>query len=46
MVRLSGRPCYGHGGVLTSFEMIVEDVTERKALEEQLRQSQKMRRSG
>ncbi len=44
-VRLSGRPLVDAGS-LAGFEMIVEDVTERKVLEEQLRQSQKMEAVG
>lgn len=43
-VRLSGRPYADSRG--RGFEMIVEDVTERKILEEQLRQSQKMEAVG
>jgi PAS domain S-box-containing protein len=45
-VRLSGRPFQEPDGRLAGFEMIVEDVTERKVLEEQLRQSQKMEAVG
>ncbi|HVO35982.1 MAG TPA: PAS domain S-box protein [Gemmatimonadales bacterium] len=41
-VRLSGRPIPQSDGELSGFEMIVEDVTERHALEAQLRQAQKM----
>ncbi|MEK6769911.1 MAG: PAS domain S-box protein, partial [Gemmatimonadota bacterium] len=40
-VRLSGRALL-EAGALQEFEMIVEDVTQRQALEEQLRQAQKM----
>jgi PAS domain S-box-containing protein len=41
-VRISGRPFRDEDGTLQGFEMLVEDVTERRLLEEQLRQSQKM----
>jgi PAS domain S-box-containing protein len=45
-VRLSGRPVRGPGGVVAALEVFVEDVTERLALEDQLRQSQKMQAVG
>ncbi len=45
-VRLSGRAVMdGHGAVI-AFEVIAEDVTERRQLEEQLRQAQKMEAVG
>ncbi|HYU89698.1 MAG TPA: PAS domain S-box protein, partial [Gemmatimonadales bacterium] len=42
LVRLSGRAVRRPAGTIDCFETIAEDVTERRALEEQLRQSQKM----
>jgi PAS domain S-box-containing protein len=44
-VRLSGRPVR-EGGEVVAFEMIAEDVTERRALEDQLRHAQKMEAIG
>jgi two-component system cell cycle sensor histidine kinase/response regulator CckA len=45
-VRLSGRAVLKPDGTFDSFEMIAEDVTERRSLEDQLRQSQKMEAVG
>jgi len=45
-VRLSGRAVLDAKGDAESFEMIAEDVTERRSLEQQLRQSQKMEAVG
>jgi PAS domain S-box-containing protein len=45
-VRLSGRAVVEHHGHAPVFEMIAEDVTERLAIEEQLRQSQRMEAVG
>jgi PAS domain S-box-containing protein len=41
-VRLSGRAVADDSGRVSEFEVIVEDVTERRRLEDQLRQAQKM----
>ncbi len=45
-VRSAGRATLDQQGETTGFEMIVENVTERRTLEEQLRQSQKMEAVG
>ncbi len=45
-VRLSGRVLYDDTGGPSGFEMIVEDISERRALEHQLRHSQKMEAVG
>ncbi|HEY0566333.1 MAG TPA: ATP-binding protein, partial [Terriglobales bacterium] len=46
IVRVSGRVVTDTNGEPLSFEMIAEDVTERRTLEEQLRHSQKMEAVG
>ncbi len=45
-VRLSGRVVRGSGGGVEGYEVIIEDITERRALEAQLRQAQKMEAVG
>jgi len=45
-VRLSGRLVHDPGGATDYYEMIAENVTERRALEHQLRQAQKMEAVG
>src|SRR5260370_16105430 len=45
-VRLSGRPLTDEQGLVQSFEFIAEDVTERRYLEQELRQVQKIEAVG
>jgi PAS domain S-box-containing protein len=45
-VRISGTQIRGKDGQVSHFEVIVEDVTQQRGLEEQLRQAQKMEAVG
>jgi PAS domain S-box-containing protein len=45
-VRLSGRAVRAAGGAVEGYEVIIEDITERRTLEAQLRQAQKMEAVG
>ncbi len=46
LVRLSGHPFYNEAGELDGFEVIAEDITERRILEGTLHQAQKMQALG
>jgi signal transduction histidine kinase/ActR/RegA family two-component response regulator len=46
LVRVSGRMLEAKGGRVEGFELLVEDVSERRILEDQLRQAQKMETVG
>jgi PAS domain S-box-containing protein len=46
LVRVSGRMLEARGGRIEGFELFVEDVSERRSLEDQLRQAQKMETVG
>jgi two-component system, cell cycle sensor histidine kinase and response regulator CckA len=46
LVRVSGRMIETRGGRVEGFELFVEDVSERRILEDQLRQAQKMETVG
>ena len=45
-VRLNGRPLTDEQGAVQAFEFIAEDVTERRSLEQELRQAQKIEAVG
>lgn len=45
-VRIMGRARHGDDGSVQGYDVIVEDITEQKALEDQLRQAQKMEAVG
>src|SRR2546427_181079 len=45
-VRLNGRPLIDEQGAVQTFEFIAEDVTERRSLEQELRQAQKIEAVG
>ena len=45
-VRLNGRPLTDEQGAVQTFEFIAEDVTERRSLEQELRQAQKIEAVG
>ncbi len=45
-VLLTGRPVRSDGGAVAWFEVIVQDLSERRTLEQQLRQAQKMEAVG
>jgi signal transduction histidine kinase len=46
LVRLSGRPVFDESGSLDGLEIIADDITERRVLEAELRQAQKMQALG
>ena len=46
LVRMSGAAIRGENGLISQFDVIAEDITERRSLEGQLRQAQKMEAVG